>query len=433
MILSYTGSTDAALLTCKSFKKAVDTRIQALWDEVFPINVPVEQQNISQYPIIRAWRNKNALVEARRIGELYTSIRSQITALWGEHTGAHLAHIDAQHGRNNLEPAHLQALETALHQAVQDENLMRVWLPLVFALQRTGLPLESLPPMAPESFLNLGTRLVRPPIDPALLRGIRDFLAEPNTQAALNAITELDLSGLSLTAIPDELIQLQSHLVELSLSHNNLTSLPEGFLQNAPDLWNLSLFNNHLAFLPLGFLENSRRLEMLRLSGNNLSSLPARFLENSPIQHLELNNNNLTSLPVGFLENPPQLMFCMLNNNNLNSLPINFLRNAPSLQRLALSDNPFNALPVGFLQEFPLELKMLGLRVNLIEALIPTLPAHFLARHPRVVRASDETNGIIITTPPEEDPQLEEEDAPLLLAEEEPNTSARNCCRCAIL
>jgi hypothetical protein len=68
--------------------------------------------------------------------------------------------------------------------------------------------------------------------------------------AVLDGRLELDLSGLGLTVVPEELGQL-THLQRLDLSRNQLTTLPAWIGQLA-DLQDLNLSDNQLTELPTG-------------------------------------------------------------------------------------------------------------------------------------------------------------------------------------
>ncbi|NQU20766.1 MAG: TIR domain-containing protein [Candidatus Nealsonbacteria bacterium] len=112
--------------------------------------------------------------------------------------------------------------------------------------------------------------------------------------ARRSVATELDLSGLSLTSVPESLGQL-SGLMELGLSGNQLTSLPESLdqLSCLEELW---LFDNQLTSLPESLGQLSR-LETLYLSDNQLTSLPESLRKLAALKELYLHGNEAIGLP----------------------------------------------------------------------------------------------------------------------------------------
>ena len=83
--------------------------------------------------------------------------------------------------------------------------------------------------------------------------------------------TAVDLGGLGLTSLPEEIGQLTA-VAQLSLRGNQLTSLPA----------------------TIGQLTNLRQLS---LADNQLTSLPATIGQLTQLTHLNLRNNQLTQLP----------------------------------------------------------------------------------------------------------------------------------------
>jgi internalin A len=153
-------------------------------------------------------------------------------------------------------------------------------------------------------------------------------------QARADNATELDLSELALTALPEQLGQL-GNLQTLYLADNQLTALPEQ-LGQLGNLQYLDLQNNQLTALPeqLGQLGN---LQHLDLHYNQLTALPEQLGQLGNLQYLYLQNNQLTALPeqLGQLGN---LQILYLNNNQLTALPEQ-LGQLGNLQILYLNNN----------------------------------------------------------------------------------------------
>ncbi|KRP97700.1 E3 ubiquitin--protein ligase [Bradyrhizobium pachyrhizi] len=180
----------------------------------------------------------------------------------------------------------------------------------------------------------------------------------------------VDLSSLSLTALPDALpprlrelramhnelgslpARLPPGLNELLVSHNQLTRLPDAL---PASLYRLEADDNRLTSLPadlpagLGILSaNNNRLvslpdalptslTSLAVSGNQLTELPVSLP--SGLIELDVSSNQLTNLPEPL---PNWLQLLNLSGNRLTSLPEDLLSslNYPNLE-LAFADNPF--------------------------------------------------------------------------------------------
>ncbi|MFN6569474.1 COR domain-containing protein [Dendronalium sp. ChiSLP03b] len=168
-------------------------------------------------------------------------------------------------------------------------------------------------------------------------------------KAARDKATTLDLSGKSLTTLPEEISQL-FNLKELDLSYNRLARLPAVIGQ----LYNLSLFYlsyNQLTSLPaeIGQLSNLRELY---LYFNQLTNLPKEIGQLSNLSGLYLSSNQLTNLPavIGQLSNLRKLH---LYSNQLTSLPVE-IGQLFNLSGLYLSSNQLTNLPAVIGQLFNL-------------------------------------------------------------------------------
>lgn len=106
--------------------------------------------------------------------------------------------------------------------------------------------------------------------------------------------TELSLSGMSLTELPESLGQL-TQLRRLDLSYNYLSFLPES-LGQLTQLQRLDLFSNELLLLPES-LGQLTQLQELDLRSNRLSSLPESLGQASQLHFINLRFNQISSLP----------------------------------------------------------------------------------------------------------------------------------------
>jgi hypothetical protein len=107
--------------------------------------------------------------------------------------------------------------------------------------------------------------------------------------------TEMDLSFMELTELPDWFCELKS-LTKLWLYNNELSILPDNF-GNLKSLVILDLFNNHLLTLP-DSIGNITSLAKLYLGENKLTTLPASISNLKCLEELTLHDNMMTKVPI---------------------------------------------------------------------------------------------------------------------------------------
>ncbi len=195
--------------------------------------------------------------------------------------------------------------------------------------------------------------------------------AEQKIQEALQSgATELDLSSMQLTELPDSIGQLKQ-LRKLDLGHdwqkkeedkNRLTTLHPS-LGQLTQLTELNLSSNQLTTLPPS-LGQLTQLTELNLSNNQLTTLPDSLGQLTQLTELNLSNNQLTTLPE-WLGQLTQLTNLNLSNNQLTALPEWFKR-LTKLQSVSLGGNPTREIP-NILQSLKqlkrLELQNMGIRI----------------------------------------------------------------------
>ncbi|MBE9210815.1 leucine-rich repeat domain-containing protein [Nostoc sp. LEGE 06077] len=159
-------------------------------------------------------------------------------------------------------------------------------------------------------------------------------------QARRKGAVELDLSGMGLTELPEEIASV-TQLQTLNLSRNQLTQLPEA-ISSLTQLQTLNLFGNQLTQLPEA-IASLTQLQTLNLFGNQLTQLPEAIANLTQLQTLDLSHNQLTELPEA-IANLTQLQTLDLSHNQLTELP-EAIANLTQLQELNLSKNKLTELP----------------------------------------------------------------------------------------
>ncbi len=172
--------------------------------------------------------------------------------------------------------------------------------------------------------------------------------AERRIEAALeNGATELDLSDMGLTEVPEAIGQL-TNLQKLNLggkfwkdSKNQLTKVPEVIFSLTQLQW-LDLDNNQLTEVPAA-LAALTQLQSLSLNNNQLTEVPAALAALTQLQSLSLDNNQLTEVPE-VIFSLTQLQSLSLNKNQLTEVPA-ALAALTQLQSLSLDNNQLTEVP----------------------------------------------------------------------------------------
>ena len=144
-----------------------------------------------------------------------------------------------------------------------------------------------------------------------------------------------------LTRFPQEILQLKDTLEILDLSGNSLSELPDDFAQ-LTKLQIVFCSNNKFTELPpvLGSCPN---LNMIGFKANRIRQVPANALP-VKLRWLILTDNEIEELPHE-MGNCSQLQKLMLAGNKLQALPIS-LANCKRLELLRIAANRFNEIPV---------------------------------------------------------------------------------------
>ncbi|KAL5712941.1 Plant intracellular Ras-group-related LRR protein 6 [Ranunculus cassubicifolius] len=169
-------------------------------------------------------------------------------------------------------------------------------------------------------------------------------IKEKKTQIEIEKVEEADLSGMSLTTLPNPSFNL-AILHKLDLSNNHLERIPESLTARLRNVVVLDMHSNQLKSLPnsIGCLF---KLRHLNVSGNLLESLPKTIENCRSLEELNANFNRLKSLPetMGFELNNLQKL--SVNSNMLAYLPYT-LSHLTNLRILDARLNCLRSLPDG--------------------------------------------------------------------------------------
>lgn len=158
-----------------------------------------------------------------------------------------------------------------------------------------------------------------------------------------SAFISLDLSGLNLTEIPEELC-LCRNLQVLNLSNNQLRTIPS-WIGQLRSLRNVTLSNNQLEDLPASFI-HLQDIFRLDLSNNLLTTIPESVTHLANLVTLEAKSNRIRVLPES-IHRLVNLSSLLLQHNRLRQLP-DAICTLPNLRRLSCSSNSIDRLPVNF-------------------------------------------------------------------------------------
>ncbi len=136
------------------------------------------------------------------------------------------------------------------------------------------------------------------------------------TPDSLSEITDLDIAGMSLSALQSDDFAGLGALTSLDLGDNQLATLPEGVFDGLDALTSLDLGDNQLATLPEGVFDGLDALTSLDLGDNQLATLPTgSFAGLGALTSLDLGNNRLDTLPTGIFDGLDSLTSLTLDGN----------------------------------------------------------------------------------------------------------------------
>ena len=169
----------------------------------------------------------------------------------------------------------------------------------------------------------------------------------------LTSLHTLDLSGNALDHLPGDLFEhLDSPMRTLKLNGNPLGALPAGVFDGLTGIRTLDLADTGLTELPAGLFADLDSLQELRLVENRLRAFPSAALADvaGTLQRLFMRDNDIASIAAGGLDGMTQLRRLELQGNALTSLPAGLFDDLTELRELKLNDNSIAALPDNLLR-----------------------------------------------------------------------------------
>ena len=172
------------------------------------------------------------------------------------------------------------------------------------------------------------------------LSEINQLIELPESIGQLTQLQTLDISNNQLTELPESLWKL-TQLKKLDLSHNEFAELPES-LGLLMQLLQLNISHNQLTILPEAIGQLSQLLN-LNLSANKLTKLPESLHQLTQLQSLYLGNNQKIILS-SRLASLSHLSLLFIDRCQLTKLP-DWLRHLSQLRKLDISHNQLTDLP----------------------------------------------------------------------------------------
>ncbi|MFZ4676609.1 MAG: leucine-rich repeat domain-containing protein, partial [Nodosilinea sp.] len=162
----------------------------------------------------------------------------------------------------------------------------------------------------------------------------------PDSVAKLTNLASLYLWGNQITAIPDAISTL-TNLTELSLFSNQITAIPDA-ISTLTNLTMLNLFNNQITAIP-DTISTLTNLTGLYLSGNQITAIPDTISTLTNLTELNLSGNQITAIPdsISTLTN---LTTLYLSGNQITAIP-DTISTLTNLTSLSLSGNQITAIP----------------------------------------------------------------------------------------
>ncbi|KAJ8965008.1 hypothetical protein NQ314_004406 [Rhamnusium bicolor] len=212
-------------------------------------------------------------------------------------------------------------------------------------------------------------------------------------------LRSIDLSGNSLRRLTERMLQgLQAYLIELrladnllgdnlnpifsttefrglthlqllDLSGNSIKAIEEGILEGCNNLKELYLDRNSFNLVPSTSLNGPQSLRLLSLRDNRIDTIKSgAFQAQQHLEQLDISNNLISLIEGHAFSNLEKLKFLRLSHNRLSRFNSDVFQGADNLLQLDMSENFITEFPTVALKAFE-NLRYLNLSSNLIQNL----------------------------------------------------------------
>ena len=174
-----------------------------------------------------------------------------------------------------------------------------------------------------------------------------DLVTHLETCSNKSEIVRLQINGIPINIVKQELFDGYSNLTDLNLSNCNINNFEETVFHSLIHLKSIDLSNNAIKLIKYNLFNMNRKLEVIILKHNLLITIGnSVFLLLGSLKKLDLSYNRISTLKSNFII-CPSIRVLFLNNNYINNInPLAFCNQA-NLIHLALHRNKlFNLEPI---------------------------------------------------------------------------------------
>jgi hypothetical protein len=258
----------------------------------------------------------------------------------------------------DIRQVHLASLFDHANQLAQDVSLRKAWA-------------------------RMQPRLVhlKPPSVDSSAKEIRSWLIEhQRTLETLDCFKALDLSGLKLLAIPNQ-VSFFTQLEELILDNNHIRSLSPAVFSNLKELRRFSIKNNDLKALPARLFVNCTKLWGAAFIDNQIAQIDPNVFEGAvSLEGAYFASNCLISLPPELFRSCPLLEDAFFEGNQITRIPKSLFQRCEGIKQMVFHSNRLREDP-GITFPRPLRVAEAASNRMSFPSLISVFVTHF-KQHP---------------------------------------------------
>jgi Leucine-rich repeat (LRR) protein len=166
----------------------------------------------------------------------------------------------------------------------------------------------------------------------------------------LTNLRVLDLSFNKITAIPEHIFDSLINLNDLRLNHNKITAIPEHLFDCLIYLNDLRLNDNKITAIPEHLFDCLINLKMLHIAHNKITAIPEYLFDNLiNLKTLTLYKNEITAIPEHLFDGLTNLTHLDLSWNDITTIPEHIFDHLTNLQTLYLHYNKITTIPISVL------------------------------------------------------------------------------------